>query len=223
MISVILAGGGRGKRIGKKVPKSFLKINRKYLFLYSLEKFNSLSEVKEIILILPGERITPDLKNKLMKRFSKLKNIVEGGRERQDSVYKGLKYIDEKTEIILVHDIARPFVSKKLIKKVIEGTRKYRACIPVTPSTDTLKVVEDNFVKKTLEREKIFRSQTPQGFLREILLKAYQKAKEEKIKCSDDSQLVENTGIRVYTVEGERENIKITFPIDLKIAEKLKK
>ncbi len=223
MISVILAGGGRGKRIGKKVPKSFLKINRKYLFLYSLEKFNSLSEVKEIILILPGERITPDLKNKLMKRFSKLKNIVEGGRERQDSVYKGLKYIDKNTDIILVHDIARPFVSKKLIKKVIEGTKKYRACIPVIPSTDTLKIVEDNFVKKTLEREKIFRVQTPQGFLREILLKAYRKAKEKKIKCSDDSQLVENTGIRVYTVEGERENIKITFPIDLKIAKKLKK
>ncbi|HDD65042.1 MAG TPA: 2-C-methyl-D-erythritol 4-phosphate cytidylyltransferase [Firmicutes bacterium] len=220
MISVILAGGGRGERTGRKIPKSFIKINKKYLFLYSLEKFNSLSQVKEIILVLPEEKITDYLKNKLKKEFSKLKIIVGGGRERKDSVYNGLKYVDEKADIVLIHDVARPFVSRRLIERVIDGAKKYKACIPVIPSTDTLKIVENNFVKKTIEREKVFRVQTPQGFSKDVILKAYNKSK--NINASDDSQLVENIGIRVYTVEGEMENIKITFPVDIEIAKKLK-
>jgi len=220
MVSVILAGGGKGIRLENKLPKSLVKIKGKELFIYSIKKFHSLKEVTEIILVLP-EKYIFSIKKKLKNKFPKLKGIISGGKTRQESVFLGLKALTLKNKIVLIHDVARPFVSKEIIKNVIEKTKRYGACIPVIPIVDTLKEVKGKFVVKTVDREKIFSVQTPQGFKREVIQKAYEKAKKENFYGSDDASLVENLGKRVYIIKGEYQNIKITVPFDLKIAKQL--
>jgi len=212
---LILAGAGKGERLSISIPKSFLEFNGKVLFLYSIEKFHKF--VDKIFLTLPenyiqkGEKIIIDKFNNVI--------IVKGGKKRQDSVFNCLKLIDEDG-IVLIHDVARPFVSENLIKTVIKGAEKYGACIPCVRIVDALKEVENNFVKKTLDREKIFSVQTPQGFRISLIKNAYLKCKKGKIIGYDDSFFLEKIGYnKIYCVEGERTNIKITYPEDLFFAE----
>ncbi|MGC8977535.1 MAG: 2-C-methyl-D-erythritol 4-phosphate cytidylyltransferase [Candidatus Ratteibacteria bacterium] len=216
MISLILAGAGKGERLGLSIPKSFLKICGKELFLYSIEKFYKL--VEKIFLALPEEYIERG-KDIVEKKYKKV-IIVKGGERRQDSVLNCLNQLGEENKMVLIHDVARPFVSEKLIKKIIDGTEKFGACIPILKMTDTLKEVDRNFVKKTLEREKIFIVQTPQGFKPDLIKNAYYECYRKNLKGPDDSFFLENIGYeKIYCVEGERTNIKITYPEDLIFAE----
>lgn len=218
MIFLILVGAGKGERLGLSIPKSFVKLEDKELFLYSVEKFYKF--VNKIFLALPEEYVEKG--NKIIKdKFSKVV-VVKGGEKRQDSVLNCLKKL--KNGIVLIHDVARPFVSEDLIKKVIEGTEKYGACIPVLKISDTIKELEGNFIKRTLDREKIFLAQTPQGFKTDIIKKAYYICQKEKIVGNDDSFFLERIGYdKIYCVEGERNNIKITYPEDLFFSEFLLK
>jgi len=212
---LILAGGGRGERLNFSIPKSFLKLEGKILFLYSIEKFQNL--VDKIFLALPKEYIEKG-KEILKNKFPDI-IIVKGGEKRQDSVFNCLKLIKEDG-IVLIHDVARPFVSENLIKRVIEGTERYGACIPVLKITDTIKKVKNNFAFKTLNRENIFLVQTPQGFKLDLIKKAYIEGKRKNITGSDDSFFLEKIGYnKIYCIEGERKNIKITYPEDLIFAE----
>jgi len=145
--------------------------------------------------------------------------VVKGGITRQDSVKAGLNSLKNTEGIILVHDVARPFFTGKLVEKVVEGAKKYGACIPSLPVQDTIKEFEGIFVKNTLMREKIVLVQTPQAFKSSILRDAYRKAYEDNFYGSDDAVLVERTGLKVYMTGGDRENIKITYPADIDIAE----
>lgn len=218
MIFLILVGAGKGERLGFSIPKSFVKLEDKELFLYSVEKFYKF--VKKIFLALP-EGYIENGKEIIKNKFSKVV-IIKGGKKRQDSVLNCLKKIEEG--IVLIHDVARPFVSEDLIKRVIDGAKKYEACIPILNITDTIKEVNGNFVIKTLKREKIFLVQTPQGFKTDIIKKAYFICKREKIVGNDDSFFLEKIGYnKIYCVEGERNNIKITYPEDLIFAEFLLK
>jgi len=218
MISAILVAGGKGERLKRAGPKALLKIAGKELFLFSLEKFHLMEEIAEIILVLPKKYI-PRYEKKLKIPFPKLKKITQGGKRRQDSVFSGLKCISPKSNIILIHDTARPLITEKLINSVIKGTKKYGACIPAIPVADTIKQIKGAFVQKTLERKNIFSVQTPQGFRKTLLGKAYKKAITEDFFSSDDAGLVEKSGEKVCVVEGEKENIKVTYPSDIKIAE----
>ncbi len=218
MISVILAGAGSGKRINK-LPKAFIKIGGKELVYHSLDRFYKIAQT--IVVVLPEEYVI-DWREKLKKTYKDIK-VIKGGAERQDSVKAGLYSLKNRAGIILVHDVARPFFSEKLINAVIEGAQKYGACIPCFPLNETIKEVENGFVKKTLNREKIVQVQTPQAFESSILRDAYKKAYEDNFLGSDDSVLVERTGQKVYMVVGERENIKITYPADIQIASALLK
>lgn len=218
MIFTILVGAGKGKRLKCSIPKSFIEIGSKKLFFYSLEKFYKFTD--KIFLAVP-QKYVKECKEITKDIFPDL-IILKGGKRRQDSVLNCLNHINEKEGIVLIHDVARPFVSEKLIKKVIEGTKKYGACIPVLKMTDTLKEIENKFVKRTLDREKIVAVQTPQGFNLKLIKKAYEKGKE--LIGSDDSFFLEKIGYnKIYCEEGERTNIKITYKDDLILGEILLK
>lgn len=215
MISAILVGAGKGKRLSSSFPKAFIKIGGKEVFYYSLLKFYR--KVDEIILVFP-EGYVEKWKKILVKEFPEIK-IISGGKERYNSVKNGLDIMENQNGIVLIHDVARPFFSENLIKRVIEGAEKYGACIPSIEVKDTLKQIEGDFVIKTLDREKIFAVQTPQGFKIEIIKEAYKEAEKKNVFGSDDASIVERIGVKVYSVKGEVENIKITYPFDLRIAE----
>ena len=220
-VGIILAGGGQGKRLREKLPKALIRIEKKTLFYYCLEIFHAVNEVFEIILTLPEGSLTSYATNKLKKTFPKLSEIVPGGQRRQDSVFAGLKALGETINIVLVHDTSRPLVSKTVIQAVIRETCRYGACIPVFPSRSTLKTVSGRFIKETVDRKNIFEAQTPQGFKKTLLTKAYKEAQEKDLTVSDDCMLFEQIHKKVYVVPGEARNIKITYPADLVFAESI--
>jgi 2-C-methyl-D-erythritol 4-phosphate cytidylyltransferase len=159
-------------------------------------------------------------KKEYLKRYRKIVAVAKGGKRRQDSVLSGFRQIDpEKAEIVLVHDGVRSLVREDLIDRVIEATREAGAAVPAIPVEDTIKLVEGDEVSRTLDRKRLFRVQTPQGFSYPILKAALDKATEEKFYGTDEASLVERTGKKVFVVQGDPKNIKITTPEDLRVAE----
>jgi 2-C-methyl-D-erythritol 4-phosphate cytidylyltransferase len=216
MISAIIVCGGKGKRMGTKIPKQFLKIKKMEIFMYSVKVFQKLKEIKKIIVVVPKNYVR--LTQKILKKY-KVENgaVIEGGKERFNSVYNGL--LEAKgSSIVLVHDGVRPVITRSLIKRVLKGAVKYGACIPVIPVNETLKRISKDEIK-TLNRNEHFLSQTPQGFKYDLLLKAYNNVIKNGIKITDEAMAVELLGHPVRVVEGDRKNIKITYKEDLKIAE----
>jgi len=215
-ISAIIVAAGEGKRFG--FSKQFALLRGKAVLDWTLEKFESHPLVDEIILVLPDEK----RKAKYLSSYRKIKAIVRGGKKRQDSVFKGFEQIDPReTGIVLVHDGVRPLVSEALISRVIEETLKKEAVIPALPIEETLKEVSGQDVIRTVDRSGLCRVQTPQGFFYSILKQALEKAEEEGFDGTDEAMLVERTGKKVFWVEGDPRNVKITTPADLRIAEAL--
>jgi 2-C-methyl-D-erythritol 4-phosphate cytidylyltransferase len=215
-VSVIIVAAGRGKRFGSS--KQFALLKGKSVLDWCLEKFEANKNVAEIILVLRDE----NLRGKYLRRYHKIVDVARGGERRQDSVLSGLRRIDpEKADIILVHDGVRPLVEQDLIDRVIAAVQEKGAVVPAIPLEETIKLIEKQEVKKTLDREKLFRIQTPQGFIYRILKHALDKAKDDKFYGTDEASLVERTGKRVSVVAGDPKNIKITSREDLKIAEAL--
>ncbi|KPJ70218.1 hypothetical protein AMJ44_00445 [candidate division WOR-1 bacterium DG_54_3] len=215
-VAAIIAAAGRGERFGS--PKQLYLLKGKTVLDWSLEKFEAHEAIDEIVLVLKEEQE----KEKILAHYKKIVAVVQGGKERQDSVLNGFKMIDpEKTGIVLVHDGVRPLVSKALISRVIEATLKKGAVIPALPLEDTVKEVAGKEVLRTLERQELCRVQTPQGFTYSILKKALEKAQEEGYYGTDEASLVERAGESVFVVQGDPTNIKITVPEDLKVVESL--
>ncbi len=212
----ILTGAGKGKRMGNK-DKSFLLLKGKPVLFYSILAFEKCSLIDEIILAVQKNKIIQAEKLVLQNKFKKVKKIVSGGNNRQESILNCFKKI-KKANIVLVHDVARPLVSKKIIEQVIKQTEKYKAVIPAISVKDTIKK-GDKFVEKTIDREKLNLVQTPQSFKFNILKKAYQEAK--NFKGTDDAYLVEKIGYKVKIIPGSLENIKITFKEDLTFIKKI--
>lgn len=210
---------GRGRRTGEKIPKQFIPLKGKPLFLWSAEKFLNFPEIENLILVVPRgweKKIKETLTSLSLEKIGK---VVEGGKERQDSVREGLKWVKDTTEGVLIHDAARPFVSFNLIKKVIEELKNTEAVVPGIEVRETIKWVEEGWIKETLPRENLWLIQTPQGFRKDLILLAYQRAEAQGWKAKDDATLVEKLGKRVKLVEGEEGNLKITFPFDFKLGE----
>jgi 2-C-methyl-D-erythritol 4-phosphate cytidylyltransferase len=205
--SVILLAGGEGSRLGTK--KQYLPLGGKPLYMHSLEKVLDLFE--EVILVLPEE----DLQK--VKVPPKVKKVA-GGKERQDSVLEGI--LGAEGDIVIVHDCARPFASRELFLKVSElGDFEGKIC--ALPVRDTLKQVSEGMVIKTIDRTGLWHSQTPQAFLRKVLLECHFRARSEGFFATDDAMLLERYGYRVGVVMGEPTNIKITYPEDLALAQRL--
>lgn len=215
MNSAIIVAAGRGTRLGG-IKKQFLEIEGKSVLKRSVEKFVK-AGISDIVISTMSE----DLKF-VEEMFSDIKDIVrvvEGGATRQQSVTNAFN-VCSKGGIVLIHDAARPFVSIENIKNVISMAEKTGAATLAVSSTDTVKFVENNLIKHTLDRNKIYLVQTPQAFSKEL----YKKALKEVVgDYTDDCQLIEKIGVDVTIVEGSRDNIKITTPEDLEYAKILAK
>lgn len=219
----IIAAGGSGKRFGSETPKQFLQIAGKPILIHTLEKFENCADIDEIIPVLSPDEI--ENFSETLKKFDlkKSKQIVAGGRTRAASVWNGLKAIDEKyAEIIAVHDGARPFVTSLEITRTIEKAKADGAACLVAPVTDTIKRVENGKIIETIDRNSLRRALTPQAFRFEILRSAFENADLDEA-ATDECFLVENAGYKISLVEGSPQNIKITHPEDLALAEFLLK
>jgi 2-C-methyl-D-erythritol 4-phosphate cytidylyltransferase len=215
-VSAIIVAAGSGKRFGQM--KQFVYLRGKPVLEWTLEVFDAHPEVGSIVLVLPDEQ---DHKHYRM-RYGKIIDVVRGGERRQDSVWQGFRLLDEtETELVLVHDGARPLVSPALISRIIAEARTAGAAVPVIPLEDTVKEVRENRVVRTVDRSTVFRVQTPQGFLFPVLKKAMDAARRDRFAGTDEAMLAEWAGLPVRAVDGEPRNIKITTPLDLKIAEAL--
>ncbi|HBE72846.1 MAG TPA: 2-C-methyl-D-erythritol 4-phosphate cytidylyltransferase [candidate division Zixibacteria bacterium] len=212
-VSAIIVAAGRGRRLGGKRPKAFVRVNGLPLVEYSLRTFQSAGGIGEIVLVKPAGYSVPHAP--LFSKFAKLRAIVPGGAERMDSVRAGLAAVSPGAKLVLVHDAARPMVSSRDIVAVIAAARRYGAAVLAEPAADTIKRVEKGFIRATLNRSYLWRAQTPQGFRRDIIERAYSRAVRA---ATDDSSLAEAVGARVAIVPATRPNPKITTKHDLETA-----
>ena len=221
MISAIILAGGKGKRMGAKISKQYIELNGKPILYYTLKRFADCEGIDKIILVLPKDEIEYCNKEILEKYSLKVDMIVEGGKERQDSVYNALQKIND-SEIVLIHDGARAFVSERVIKEGIKYAKIYGAAAPGVMPKDTIKVGDENgFSDSTPDRSKLLAIQTPQTFKLEIIKECHEKVKENNISVTDDTMVVEMYNNKVYLYNGEYTNIKVTTPEDLILAERL--
>ncbi len=216
---VIVAAAGEGRRLGFALPKALVPLAGLPLFLHSVRTFSSLAFVREIVLVLPGEwidRVRARHGRELMRR--KVIAMVAGGARRQDSVLEGLEATT--APVILVHDAARPLVSRRAVKDVAVAAARHGAAVLAAPAVDTVKIADDRGrVLETPDRSKVWLAQTPQGFRRRVLLNAYRLNGDRD--ATDDVQLVERARGKVMIVPSDNANFKITTPEDLSRAKKL--
>jgi 2-C-methyl-D-erythritol 4-phosphate cytidylyltransferase len=216
--SAVIVGAGHGARAGCSINKVIVRICGKPLLDYVLEAFASIpGRVETVLVISPADRTRSVFKGERLKRFG-VSKVVIGGERRSDSVAAGVRAASCEAELILIHDAARPFVSRKKIIEVLKAAQRVGGAILAVPASDTLKSGTDT-VRATVARERLWQAQTPQVFRRELILEAIEKFGSES--ASDDSQLVERLGARVAIVKGETTNIKITTPEDVALAKKL--
>lgn len=221
MVTAIILAGGKGKRMGSKISKQYIELKGKPILYYTLTKFINCKYIDNIVLVLPKDEIDYCETNVLRKYSLKVDKIVEGGKERQDSVYNSLKEIKD-SEIVLIHDGARPFVSNKIIEEGIKLARTYGAAAPGVTPKDTIKVKDDfGFSKETPSRDTLVSIQTPQVFKLDLIKECHEKVRNDKITVTDDTMVVEIYNKKVFLYEGDYTNIKVTTPEDLILAEKL--
>ena len=220
MVSVIIAAGGTGNRMGAGMPKQFIEVFGKPLIIYTIEAFNNHPGVDEII--IPCHN---DYKNKISSwvtqyGLSKVKSTVPAGINRKESVFNGLKNIKNTTSIVLIHDAVRPLVSNRIISENIEKAIKYGAAGTAVPAEDTvIKSKEGLFIDEVPKRNEIYNIQTPQSFKYDIIMDAHKSF--FGTDATDDCQLVLKTGVNVALVLGDKINFKITTPEDMLLFELL--
>ncbi|MDR1695546.1 MAG: 2-C-methyl-D-erythritol 4-phosphate cytidylyltransferase [Endomicrobium sp.] len=219
--AAIIVAGGSGKRFGSQIPKQFLNLKGKPVFLHSVEAFASLKVFKQIIIVVP-EKFVPMTKSVIAgNAVTRQSEAVSGGKERFDSVKNGLALVQKDTDYIAVHDAARPLINKKDILAVLKKAVENRAAIAAEKTKDTIKTVKNGFVTQTLDRSVLWNVQTPQIFEANLLFKAY--GKKIAANTTDDSMLIEKSGIKVAVVETKFPNFKITAKQDLESAKQLLK
>ncbi len=210
MYSVVMLCAGRGTRTGLSYNKMLYSFENKTVYEMTLSVFLSDERCQQIIVVTqPHER---ELFMNLV--HDERIEFVDGGKERQDSVFEGLKKV--KNEYVFIHDGARPYVKKEYIDDLLECLSSHKACLLMVPCKDTIKKVIDGKVVETLNRSELMQAQTPQAFWKDIIIEAYQKGIEENYQATDDAQMVENfMNEDVYVVMSDYENKKITTPEDL--------
>jgi 2-C-methyl-D-erythritol 4-phosphate cytidylyltransferase len=218
----IVAAAGEGSRFEGAVVKQLHPLKKRPLLFWSLRTLESEGEIDQIILVHPSGGDDSPYRSIILKGGLKKIRFVSGGKTRFQSVWNGFKSISEGSEhdVVLIHDAARPLASSVLVRNVLRKTADRGSAVPVLPIQETVKEIEGDAVLKTLPRERLYLSQTPQGFQYGILQKAYQAASEQEGRTyTDEAMMVERAGFVVAIVPGEKENIKITDRGDLQIAE----
>jgi len=212
-ISAVIVAAGSGKRFGG--DKIFKEISGKYIIEYSLASFSAVDEIAEIVLVVNEAGF--DKARSLKTKYPKISQVVLGGPERQESVRNGISVTS--SDYVLIHDGARPNVSLALIKRVIEALKEYDAVVPALPVRDTVAYFVKGKYSKTLSREGLYHIQTPQGFKRELIIKALERASQN---YTDESTLIfETLGVSAFLVEGDCNNLKITYPEDLEVFKRM--
>ena len=216
--AAIVLAAGQGKRMGASVQKQYIELEGKPLIYYALNTFQK-SEIIDTILLVVGKGQVSYAKDEIVRKyeFSKVNAVVEGGEERYDSVWQGLKAIDKERGIsyIFIHDGARPFVNEEILRRGYDCAELFRACVAGMPSKDTVKLADKNdFAVSTPERKYVWTIQTPQIFEKDLIVDAYSKLMgEEQSDVTDDAMEVERTmGFTVKMFRGSYDNIKITTP-----------
>jgi len=218
-IAIILSAG-RGERIGSSTPKQYLKLNNKPVLEYSLDLFEGMNEIDGCILVV-DKNWTSNKSQINLRSYKKIIKIIEGGQRRQDSVYNGVCAVPKNTDIIVIHDSARPFPPVDAIIKGIKAAKKIGGCILTVPVKDTIKEVNKNGrIINTPKRENLFIAQTPQIFKYSVFNKLKEILKSEE-ELTDDAMLFERSGKPVSIIMGSYDNIKITDSQDILIAEKI--
>ena len=202
------------------VSKDYLELSGKAILVHTLLRFSASAEIDNLVVVVAEEDVSSI--RRLLSHVPGLKpfQVVAGSTERQYSIANGLAVVPAEADIVLVHDAARPLTSVATIDGVVQAAREAGGAVAAVPAKSTIKLVDDDgVVVKTPPRDKVWEVQTPQGFRKDILLAAYQKAKEDGFLGTDDSSLVERLAAPVKVVASDYKNIKVTTPEDLLIAE----
>lgn len=210
---VIIAAAGSGTRMGAEGNKIFLSLDGKPIISHSLELFAAMDEIAEIVVVT--RKVDLQIVQDLMEGVTKPYQVISGGSERQESVYKGLKSLSTDLDWVLIHDAARPYLTADLVRAGLVAVREHLAVGIGVPTKDTIKQVKESFVVETLPRNELWAVQTPQLFSYSLIMKAHEEAVKHGFSATDDCALVENLGQSVHMIEGDYANLKITTPEDL--------
>jgi 2-C-methyl-D-erythritol 4-phosphate cytidylyltransferase len=205
--------------MGGSVPKQYLRLAGVPILCRTIDLFERLRTVREIVLVVPKQYVAKTRELVSKGGFLKVKQVVPGGKRRQDSVWKGLERIDRAIDVVLVHDAVRPLVREATVRGVIREAHTARAAVVGIPVKDTIKIEgRRGFFTSTLHRDTLWAVQTPQGFHRQLLLNAHEAARQARYLGTDDASLVERLGVPVRIVKGDDWNLKITTQNDLLLA-----
>ena len=214
-VAAVLPAGGLGKRMGGTLPKQLMLLNGKPVYRYCLETFLKMDEIAEVVMAVPA-----DWKEHFEKDFShpKLK-IVVGGAERWQSVENGVNALTSNAEYVLVHDVARPFVSEEIILDVCKTLVSKGSCLVAKPAVDTIKIVQNGIVDSTIDRNTVWMAQTPQAARIDLLKSLYARISSQPLGFTptDEASILEHFGVPVHIVTGNSRNDKLTTPEDLEI------
>lgn len=219
-VSAVIVAGGRSTRMGG-LDKMKAILNGKSCLARTVEAFQNSPLVSEIVIVA-----REDLRKEAYQACEgcgKVSRVVKGGEDRTHSAFFGVAAASKDSDIVLIHDGARPLVSEAVIERVIRGVQEHQAAIPAVPVTDTIKTSDGGYVGSTPDRSTLFAVQTPQGFRYELIYSALRDAVDRGLSLTDDSAAVERLGMRVFMVEGDAGNRKLTTAIDIAIAEAILK
>jgi 2-C-methyl-D-erythritol 4-phosphate cytidylyltransferase len=218
----LIPAAGMGKRMGAAVNKQYLMLNGMPIVAHTIALFENASFIDDIYLVIPEAEI-PFCREIVVERygFAKVRCIVPGGAERQNSVLNGLRAVADARDddLVLIHDGVRPLVPLHVLEQALETAAAYDAALVAVPVKDTVKIVVDGIVRETPQRENLWLAQTPQAFRYGLIRAAHEAADAERFLGTDDAMLVERLGRDVHIVPGDYRNIKITTPEDLILAE----
>lgn len=220
MVTAIIAAAGQGKRMAKGINKAFILLNNRPILAHTLDVFEACAGINDIIVVVGADDIQQTRTIINTYGYRKIKEVVPGGAERQHSIANALKEIPVNTQLVLIHDGARPLVTQKLVMEVLLASNETGAAIVAVPVKDTIKIGnKEGFVLETPDRTNLWAVQTPQVFKRDIIEEAYRQAELAAVVATDDAGLVERIGVKVRLIMGDYNNLKVTTPEDLVVAE----
>ena len=228
MNAAIITAAGKSTRLKGSVSKQFINIYGKPVLVHTLTVFQNSPKIKEIYVTIPDNYLN-FCNKKIIKKYSfdKVKKLIVGGNSRQESVYNALREVSSSCRIILIHDGVRPIITTSevdfIINKLIHENKSdsnVKGVIMAAPANETIKKVDnDDIIEATIPRSKVWYAQTPQAFFYNVIMEAHRKALKDNFIGTDDSSLVERMGWKIKVLRGRHENIKITIPTDLFLAE----
>ncbi|MFA7326898.1 MAG: 2-C-methyl-D-erythritol 4-phosphate cytidylyltransferase [Candidatus Kapaibacterium sp.] len=219
--TLIVPCGGIGERVGADIPKQYIEIHGKSVLNWTLSKFKTFDNIHQL-LIPADDTYIDEIEVSIPIEFKDKYKITPHGRTRFNSIYNSIEHISPDSSYVMIHDAVRPFVSHKLIEKLMTAVQKYNGVVPYLHPTDTIKTIDNEkkepYIYETIDREMLASVQTPQIFEKELYVKAYEYSNRNRFKGTDDSSILEYSKIFPKLIIGEMQNFKITTEIDLEIA-----